>query len=78
MIRRSWRKAAALTLAAFAVLAANGGGDATFDTILGDRWRNSELAPVRPASDATLPLSTDFGDVSVPMSAVKAIEFPKG
>ena len=52
MMRGSWRKAAALTLAAFAVLTAGGAGDATFDTILGDRWRNSELAPVRPASDA--------------------------
>ena len=52
MMRGSWRKAAALISAAFAVLTAGGAGDATFDTILGDRWRNSELDPVRPASDA--------------------------
>ena len=42
------------------------------ETHAGDELR------VRPAADATLPLSTDFGEISVPMSAVKAIEFPKG
>ena len=42
------------------------------ETHAGDELR------VRPAADAKLPLSTDFGEISVPMSAVKAIEFPKG
>ena len=42
-----------------------------FETHSGDELR------VRPV-DETLPLSTDFGDVSVPVGAVKSIEFPKG
>ena len=52
MMRETWRKTAALALAAFAVLTLRGAGDAAFDTLLTDRWRDAELSPVRPASDA--------------------------
>ena len=51
-MREIWRKTAMLALAAFAVLTVRGAGDAAFNTRLTDRWRDAELAPVRPASDA--------------------------
>ena len=42
-----------------------------FETHSGDELR------VRPV-DETISLSTDFGEVSVPLRAVKSIDFPKG
>jgi len=42
-----------------------------FETHSGDELR------VRPV-DETLPLSTDFGEISIPLRAVKSIDFPKG
>ena len=52
MMLKTWRKALILMLAAFAASVGRGAGDAAFDTVLVDRWRDAELAPVRPASDA--------------------------
>ena len=53
MIREFWRKSAGALLAAFALSAvAHGAGDATFNSALERSWREADLAPVRPASDA--------------------------